>query len=280
MTGKTRHEQQSVHLNVAGQDVHMLLGGQGTPVLLLHGIGSGARSFWAQFDALSTSHTLIAWDAPGYGQSADPPAGFGLDDYARTVAGVLTALGYRAAHIVGVSWGGVIATRVALRHQNLVRSLTLISSTVGRASSSAAQHSLAERAAALRIDGVAAWAKARVRKQVASDADNLTVERVVSTAVESVRPAGFEAAAASLVAAENSSLLNQIQAPTLILAGGKDGITGVPEGERLHAGIRGSVLKVVPGGGHLLNQDSPEAVNPALLAHFAFEDEREQERNR
>ena len=43
--------------------------GQGTPLVLLHGIGSAARSFSAQLDGLASRWRVIAWDAPGYGQS-------------------------------------------------------------------------------------------------------------------------------------------------------------------------------------------------------------------
>lgn len=280
MARETMREPQSVCLEVAGCTVHIRRAGHGTPVLFLHGIGSGSGSFWAQFAGLSETHTLIAWDAPGYGRSADPEPGWDLDDYASIASGVVSALGFSSAHIVGVSWGGVIATRIALQQQRPVRSLTLISSTVGRSTSVAAQRSLAERATALRRDGVELWARARVRNQVSPDADQAIVERVVSTAVQSVRSLGFEAAAASLAHVDHTSRLHEIQAPTLILAGGQDHVTGVKEAERLHAGIRRSKLDVVPSGGHLLNQDSPEAVNAALSAHFVAEDEREQEGKR
>ena len=46
--------------------------GSGSPLLLLHGIGSNSFSWRYQFQDLSCNNTVMAWDAPGYGQSSDP----------------------------------------------------------------------------------------------------------------------------------------------------------------------------------------------------------------
>jgi len=61
----------------AGTTITYLEAGSGTPLVMLHGIGSAARSFRDQLEGLSANHRVIAWDAPGYGASgtsaAEPP---------------------------------------------------------------------------------------------------------------------------------------------------------------------------------------------------------------
>lgn len=242
--------------------------GNGPVALLLHGIGSGSGSFWAQFDAFGASFSLVAWDAPGYGRSSDPEGTFGLEDFARTAAALMRAITSEPAHVVGVSWGGVIATRLALRYPKLVDTLTLISSSVGRRANPDVHRGFAERARALRTEGVDRWAKDRVSRQVSSSASQELKSRIVATARESVRPTGFELAAASLIGTDHSAGLERITAPTLVLVGDEDPITGLAESRRLAEGIPGARLVSVPGGGHLLNQDTPDVVNAELLGHW------------
>ncbi|MEU0066529.1 alpha/beta hydrolase, partial [Streptomyces albidoflavus] len=102
-------------------------GTEGPLVLCLHGIGSSSASFAAQLAGLSPVARVVAWDAPGYGRSADPDTAPGLDGYADAAAGLIRARG-GSAHVIGVSWGGVIALRLALRHPDLVASLVVADS--------------------------------------------------------------------------------------------------------------------------------------------------------
>ncbi len=106
--------------------------GTGPAVLMLHGIGGSSDSFAPQVAGLGDSLRVIAWDAPGYARSEDPSRELDLDDYADAAAELIREKCSDAgAHVLGMSWGGVIATRLALRHPELVRSLVLGASTVG-----------------------------------------------------------------------------------------------------------------------------------------------------
>ena len=80
--------------------------GTGPDVLLLHGIGGSADTFGPQIDELKDTLRLLAWDAPGYGRSADPESPMGLDDYADTAAEVIRAHCADGAHVLGMSWAG------------------------------------------------------------------------------------------------------------------------------------------------------------------------------
>ena len=75
-------------------------------MVLAHGFVGDGRSTWgAQIDGLSDEFTVIAWDAPGAGGSADPPEDFAMDDYADCLAAFLRALRIERAHLVGLSFG-------------------------------------------------------------------------------------------------------------------------------------------------------------------------------
>ena len=80
--------------------------GHGPPLILVHGAGCDSRIWERQFDAFSGEFSVVAWDAPGCGKSADPPESFRLPEYADVLAGLLETLGLEPAHVLGHSCGG------------------------------------------------------------------------------------------------------------------------------------------------------------------------------
>src|ERR1043166_9179026 len=83
--------------------------GEGPALVFLHGFLCDSRCWRRQLADLSDQFDVIAWDAPGAGSSSDPPDPFALADWSRCFAKFLDALGVARAHLVGLSWGGVLA---------------------------------------------------------------------------------------------------------------------------------------------------------------------------
>jgi pimeloyl-ACP methyl ester carboxylesterase len=108
---------------VNGLSVAYQRAGRGPALVLLHGFSLDSRSWRPQLEGLSDSFTVIAWDAPGAGQSQDPPDSFGIGDWADTLAGVLDAAGVGEGHVVGLSWGGLLAQEFHRRYPSRLRSL-------------------------------------------------------------------------------------------------------------------------------------------------------------
>ena len=109
--------------------------GKGPALLLLHGGASDHREWRRQRDALCDEFTVVAWDAPGCGQSSDPPESFRLPDYADCLAGFIAALDLERPHVFGLSFGGGLALELYRRHPALPRSLILASAYAGWAGS-------------------------------------------------------------------------------------------------------------------------------------------------
>ncbi|NKQ57627.1 alpha/beta hydrolase [Amycolatopsis sp. K13G38] len=251
--------------------VQVRTAGHGSPVLLLHGIGGASASFDAQLTGLAPKHRVLAWDAPGYGGSADPERPLGMAGYARLVARVLTELDAVPAHLVGVSWGGVIATRVALEHPEVVRSLVLADSTRGSGID-------AERAAAMRARpnelnrlGAAEFARRRAPRLLAPGADP-AVARRVEDVMAGIRLPGYASAAESMAETDHGPRLSRISVPTLVLVGEHDQVTGVAESRRLATSIPGARLEVLPGG-HAANQEFPHRFCAEVAAFLSEVDE-------
>lgn len=247
--------------------VHVVEAGTGPTLLCLHGIGSSSESFAPQIAELSDQHHLLAWDAPGYGASADPEEALDLDGYADAAAAVLVERGLSDVHVLGMSWGGVIGVRMASRHPGLVRSLILGDSTRGSGQTPEQADAMRARAAELESDGAAAFAARRGHRLVSEAADPELVERVTTTMSSSIRLPGYAHAAESMAATDLTEELPAVRVPTLVLCGAEDTVTGMPESQALAGGIPDAVLVSLRGAGHLANQESPESFNAWVSAY-------------
>lgn len=127
MTSNTMPER-TVRVN--GKDIFLVETGAGAPVVLLHGGGpgaSGVSNFSRNIDALAENFRVIVPDMPGYGRSAkgvDRSDPFGY--LATHIGGMLDQLGIERAHLVGNSYGGACALRLALDNPHRVDRLVLM----------------------------------------------------------------------------------------------------------------------------------------------------------
>jgi len=120
-----------LHKNINGLSVAYWLTGQGPALVLVHGFTIDSRVWGSQIDSLSETFTLIAWDAPGAGLSSDSPEPFTINDWADCLAELLDSIGVKQAHILGLSWGGILAQVFYRRHYQRVLSLALVDTYAG-----------------------------------------------------------------------------------------------------------------------------------------------------
>jgi pimeloyl-ACP methyl ester carboxylesterase len=247
--------------------LHCERAGSGPALLLLHGIGSNHRAFRHQM-ALADAYTVLAWDAPGYGLSADPVGLFSLEDLADDAARLLDEQGIERAHVLGVSLGGVIAQLVYLRHAARVLSLILVDTTPGGGAAAEPERSERVQGRLDAIDrlGPREMARRRAPQLVRADAPPALVQELEDIMAE-VRPAGYRSAAIALGATDLTPRLGDIKAPTLVVHGEDDGVVPLATGRMLAAAIPGARLAVIERAGHVSNQEQPEAFN-AIVREF------------
>ncbi|MFD7922116.1 alpha/beta fold hydrolase [Streptomyces sp. NPDC059740] len=248
--------------------LHLTEAGESGPLLLcLHGIGSSSAAFAPQLDALSGHARVVAWDAPGYGRSADPAAPLTLDDFADTAAALIRDRG-GVAHLLGVSWGGVIALRLAARHPDLVASLVVADSSPGSGTDPQRAEAMRSRPAELARLGAAEFAATRGPRLLSPHAPPELVERVTATMADAIRLPGYAHAAEAMAAADLRPELASITAPALVLCGEEDRVTGVEASQTLAGGLPRCAYVVLRGAGHLANQEQPGHFNAWVLSHL------------
>ncbi|MDX1449153.1 MAG: alpha/beta hydrolase [Acidimicrobiia bacterium] len=101
-------------------------GGEGPPLLLIHGLGGSAGNWARVADPLARHARVVALDLPGHGRSGPAPV-YTLDHHVDVVRSAIGHLGWRDVSLMGNSMGALIAMLVAGRHSELVRSLILLS---------------------------------------------------------------------------------------------------------------------------------------------------------
>ncbi len=236
------------------------------PLLLcLHGIGSNADAFVDQQPLSKRCHRrIVAWDAPGYRHSPDPTDEPGIDGWADAAAKLIGDLGYDQADVLGVSWGGVTATRLALRRPELVRSLILADSSAGAGTSPKRAEEMRSRATDMTAMGLEAFATDRAPKLVNAGASAELLATVAKMMSESVRMPSYQWAANSMAEADHRPDLASITEPALVIVGDEDIITGPRAAQVLADGIPNAELVTLAAAGHLANQERPEAFNDVV----------------
>ncbi len=243
--------------------------GTGTPLVLLHGVGSAARSWTLQVDALSSRLRVIAWDAPGYGSStALAPAEPSAEDYAASLQEFLTALRVDRFHLVGHSLGSVMAARYAKLHPERILSLTLASVATGHAQLPAAERA---KLRAGRLDDLAAlgprgMAEKRGPRLLGPHAAPESVRAVVET-MATIRPDGYTQAVWMLSNADTRADVRALPADMRVqfIYGDADVITTPEQNQSVHRERPGAPVHVLAGAGHACYIEQPEAFNELVL---------------
>ncbi len=249
----------------------------GHPVVLLHGIGSSRVAFDAQLRHLASAagggRWCLAPDAPGYADSDDVPEIDSLTGYVDHVVAMLDAVGAEQADLVGVSWGGVIAARLAVTHRARIRRLVLADTSRGSGVDPARAAAMRQRGEALAGQTTEAFAAARAPRLLSPDASPDLVVAVASEMAAAIRLPGYGQAAAAMADTDHTDLLPSIEMPTLVVVGQEDIVCPPSEAEVLTALIPNASLVTIPNAGHLANREQPAAFNKAVGDFLAATDD-------
>lgn len=233
------------------------MAGSGPPIVLLHGIGSNRMSWEPVLRELSARFTVIAWDAPGYGDSTDPPnRGFVLKDYADALEGVIHELGLKSISILGHSFGAMIALEFYRRYSSRVLNLILADATLGHGLNPRRSHLKKERLKAWMTMQPKEFAKSRVPRLLSSSASDEMIERSIAV-MSMLHRNGYKVAVETLYEHTQEGMLGSIRVPTLVLCGQEDVVTPVELSQHISSEISGSALGIIPNSGHLSYVEQP-----------------------
>jgi 3-oxoadipate enol-lactonase len=227
----------------------------GTPIVFLHGVGSD-KSVWApQLAHFGKTRRAIAFDYPGYGDSAPAPKGTAREDFAAAILAAMDSLDVGTAHICGLSLGGVVAIALHSAAPERCASLILADAFAAHPDGQA----IYERSVAASTD-LRALAEARVDLLLAAGASDDIRSEVVETMAR-IDPAAYRIGAKAVWLADQYERARAIRVPTLVLVGEEDRVTPPRLSQELAETIPGARLETIAGAGHLSNLERPVTFN-------------------
>ena len=265
--------------SVNGVRLHYLIAGKGEPVLLLHGYAQNSHMWRPLIIELAKSHTAIAPDLRGFGQSEKPMSGYDKKTMAQDVHALAKSLGYQHTIVVGHDIGLMVAYAYAAQYSNEVARIVLMDAflpgvgdwkTVWLLRDLWHFHFYGETPLKLvagreRIYFEHFWNDfAADPKHSLPEAHRQFYAR--SYAQPGAMRAGFEVFRAFEQDAKDFAEFaqNKLTMPMLVLTGEKASGTFLIDQARLvHSNVEGVVVK---GSGHWLMEEAPQQVIPQLVA--------------
>lgn len=261
-----------IHVN--GVNLHYEEHGAGAETIVFsHGLLWSGRMFEKQVEALKDRYCCITYDHRGQGQTEVTRSGYDIDTLTEDAAALIAQLGAAPCHFVGLSMGGFVGQRLAIRRPELLHSLTLIETS--------ADPEPGENAPKYRLLGL-------VGRYLGF---GLVADRVMpimfgrTFMTDPARAEERDVWRRYLIANDRTGIyralmgvinrqgvydqMDRIDLPTLIIVGDEDVATIPAKSERMHDRIKGSRLVRIPQAGHTSTVENPTAVNAALAEFLA-----------
>lgn len=236
-------------ITINGVELNYRRGGNGTPMILMHGWGS-EHSTLSLFERVGREHhEVFNLDLPGFGKSQEPPTPWEIEDYTQMLEEFVKALGLESPIVLGHSFGGRIAIQYASR--NPVERLVLVDAAGIKPRRSLKYYLKVYSYKAAR--NLAPMIMGRKR------ADEI-IERMRSKSGSSDYRNSSPMMRRIMVKAINTDLrrfMPSITAPTLLLWGENDTATPMRDAHIMNRQIKDSTLVSFPGAGHFSFLDNP-----------------------
>jgi len=240
----------------------------GNTVVLLHPMGMDLTLWGDQILALKTKFDVIALDLPGHGFSGRLEGEHSFENLATVIVSFIENISVEAFHLVGISYGGMIAQEVAIRNPDLVLSLTLIATACTFPDS--VRQILRDRAEFTRNKGIVALAPLSLARwftpEFSAERPDV-IDRI--TKLLYLQDAFDHATIWDTVASlDSESRLGELSLPALIIVGDKDASTPIASAEVMAKALKSNNIQIVKNAAHFPMLEKPELVNNLLLTFF------------
>lgn len=243
-------------LTVRGTEVHVdHRTGDGTPLLLCNGIGANLELLEPVVDALAGQSgrqiPTIRIDVPGVGGSPAARRPLRMRGLARLMHEAVTALGYRQADVLGISWGGALAQEIAYRHPDLCRRVVLCATSMGMVMVPAHPRVLLTLASPARYFRSSKMRETGARIYGGGFGEHPDLVARFAAATRAPDPLGYYGQMFAGWGWTSAHYLPRLRQQALLIAGDDDPIIPMANARLMGALLRDGNVHIVRGGGHL-----------------------------
>lgn len=239
-------------------------------IVFAHGLLWSGEMYAPQVARLARRYRCVRFDFRGQGRSPVVDAGYDMDTLTEDAAALIERLGAAPCHFVGLSMGGFVGLRLAIRRPELLRSLTLIDTA---ADAEPRGNAIKFRAmlAMSRLLGFRPFAGAVMRTMFGDDflrdpARRAERDALRARLLDNDRRGVRRATRGVITRAAVTDDLGRITTRTLVLHGADDAAISAARARRMADGIAGAELRLVPRAGHTSTLEEPAAITDALEA--------------
>jgi pimeloyl-ACP methyl ester carboxylesterase len=260
--------------NVDGVRTRYFVGGEGPPLVVVHGLGGAAVNFTLLAPLLARRHRVLIPDLPGHGKTEPLERADDLTAYANHVAAVAELEGMLPAPLVGYSMGGVIALRLAVSRPKSVTGLALVAAAGIVSVSRRAEIWLAVTGALRPAQVMTRFRGTFARRPRlrwlpfglwgAVDPPALAPEGVLGFLEGPSQHTNVGMAARVLLRDDPRPDLDHVRCPVVLLWGSRDRLVPLVDGFEYARRLR-APIRTLPASGHLLVGEQPHACAEVLV---------------
>jgi pimeloyl-ACP methyl ester carboxylesterase len=246
-------------ITVNGFKTNYQVFGEGKPLLILHGWGSNSERWQIVAELISQKgFKVIVPDLPGFGKSDALPHPWNLNKYVAWTEQFIKELNLNEYYLLGHSFGGALASKIAVKHAQDIKKLFLVSAACIRKKTTKKSF-LAKISKIIKLFYFLPYYnffRKAVYKFIIRKSDYVYVEGIMKETY------------LNMVSEDLSLHLSFIKIPTVVIWGDKDSSTPIEDGHVIAKQIKNSKIVVIPEAGHDLNKKQPEILAGKILENL------------
>ena len=245
--------------------------GDGELIIFIHGIGGNKENWHDNFEVLSKNYNVAALDLRGYGESEDFEGPMNFFDVADDIFNLISYLGKKKCHIVGLSMGAQIALYFYKKYPSLTKSIVLVDAPLGFQDFTESER---EKFISLRRKPIEDGTNLKImaisiaNTLIGKKSNKSAYDKLVKS-MEKLHRKTYLKAIDTFVNSTHYNVFPIIDIPVLVVVGELDNLTPVPMAKEISAKIEGSILEVIPNAGHLTNIENPNKFNKVVLSFLS-----------
>ena len=228
------------------------------PIVFIHGVGLTHEIWQPQLDYFK-NYTTLSYDILGHGETPLNITNISFDDFSEQLLSLINELKFDKIHLIGFSIGSLIARNFAIKHGNLLQSLTLLGSIYKRSAEQQKivddRFSLAKKNLKLSKKALKRWFTDKYLEE------NPNTYEKISSILKKNNMENFLKIYELFVLHKNNENFKDIKVNTLVMTGENDIGSTVDMSKKLSEAINNSQLKVIKGGKHLCGIECSDDVN-------------------